>query len=41
MLFFIGPAIVIQYVHTDDFGATFRLGEVFGIALDPKGLEDL
>ena len=29
---FILPAIYIQYVRTDDFGALFRFGEVIGIA---------
>ncbi len=37
VLFFVSPAIVIQYVRTDDFGATFRLGEVFGIAKENIG----
>jgi hypothetical protein len=31
-LFFISPAIIVQYVLTDDFGACFRFGEVIGIA---------
>ncbi len=32
-LVFISPAIIIQYVlNGDNFGATFRFGEVFGIA---------
>ena len=31
-LIFISPAIYIQYVRTDEFGACFRFGEVFGIA---------
>ncbi len=34
-LFFLSPAIVIQYVLTgDDFGACFRFGEVWRIARD-------
>ncbi|MBE2225073.1 MAG: DUF4013 domain-containing protein, partial [Anaerolineae bacterium] len=34
-LVFISPAIIIQYVlQHDEFGATFRFGEVFGIARD-------
>ncbi len=36
-LIFITPAIYIQYVRTDDFGACFRFGEVFGIARDYLG----
>jgi len=36
-LVFITPAIYIQYVRTDDFGACFRFGEVFGIARDYIG----
>lgn len=36
-LFFISPAIIIQYVRTGEFGATFRVGEVFGIARDNAG----
>lgn len=36
-LFFISPAIVIQYVRTDEFGATLRFGEVLGIARDNMG----
>lgn len=31
-LFFLSPAIIIQYVRTADFGACFRFGEVFAIA---------
>lgn len=31
-LFFISPAIMVQYVIHDDFGACFRFGEVLGIA---------
>jgi hypothetical protein len=31
-LLFISPAIVIQYVRTDSFGALFRFGEIFSIA---------
>ncbi len=34
-LFFLSPAIVIQYVLSgDDFGACFRISEVWGIARD-------
>ncbi len=33
-LFFISPAIIVQYVLKDDFGACFRFGEVIGIARD-------
>ena len=34
-LVFISPAIIIQYVlQHDDFGSTFRFGEVFAIARD-------
>ena len=33
-LFFLSPAIIIQYVRTDDFGACFRFSEVLGIARD-------
>lgn len=36
-LFFMGPAIVIQYVRTNDLGATFRVGEVLGIVRDNVG----
>ena len=36
-LVFITPAIYIQYVRTDEFGACFRFGEVFGIARDYIG----
>lgn len=36
-LIFITPAIYIQYVRTDDFGACFRFGEVFSIARDHIG----
>ena len=37
-LVFISPAIIIQYVlQHDDFGSTFRFGEVFGIARDCIG----
>ena len=36
-LFFISPAIVIQYVRTDEFGATLRFGDVLGIARDNMG----
>lgn len=31
-LLFISPAIIIQYVRTNDFGACFRFGEVIAIA---------
>lgn len=30
-MFFIGPAITLQYVRTNDLGACFRFGEVLGI----------
>lgn len=33
-LFFLTPAIIIQYVQTDDFAACFRVGEVVAIARD-------
>lgn len=36
-LMFVTPAIFLQYVRTNDFGACFRLGEVFGIARDYIG----
>jgi hypothetical protein len=36
-LIFISPAIYIQYVRTDEFGACFRFGEVFGIARNYLG----
>lgn len=36
-LVFITPAIYIQYVRTNDIGACFRFGEVFGIARDYIG----
>jgi len=36
-LFFISPAIVIQYVRTDEFGATLRVGEVLALARDNAG----
>lgn len=36
-LFFISPAIIIQYVRTDEFSATLRVGEVLGIARDNVG----
>ena len=36
-LFFISPAIIIQYVRTGEFGATLRVGEVLGIARDNAG----
>jgi hypothetical protein len=31
-LFFLSPAIVIQYVRTGELGAMFRIGEVIAIA---------
>lgn len=34
VIFFISPAIIIQYVRTDDLGACFRFSEVLGIARD-------
>jgi hypothetical protein len=34
VLFFISPAIIIQYVRSDDFGACFRFSEVLAIARD-------
>ena len=37
VLLFVSPAIVIQYVRTDDFGSVFRVGEVFGIAIKNIG----
>lgn len=36
-LFFLSPAIVIQYVNTDELGAMFRFGEVIGIARENVG----
>lgn len=36
-LFFISPAIIIQYVRGGDFAATMRVGEVLGIARDNAG----
>jgi hypothetical protein len=36
-LLFLSPAIVIQYVRTDQLGATFRFGEVIAIARDNIG----
>jgi hypothetical protein len=36
-LFFISPAIIVQYVITDEFAACFRFGEVFGIARQSIG----
>lgn len=36
-LFFISPAIIVQYVITDEFGACFRFGEVLGIARQSIG----
>ncbi len=37
VMFFLNPAIVVQYVRTDDFGAVFQFGNVFGIARDNIG----
>lgn len=36
-LFFISPAIVIQYVRTGEFGATLRVGEVLAVARNNAG----
>ncbi len=36
-LFFLSPAIVIQYVRTNELGSTFRFGEVFAIAKENVG----
>ncbi|MCA9933963.1 MAG: DUF4013 domain-containing protein [Ardenticatenaceae bacterium] len=36
-LFFIAPAISLQYVRTNDFSACLRFGEVIGIARDNIG----
>ncbi|HEY84812.1 MAG TPA: DUF4013 domain-containing protein [Chloroflexi bacterium] len=36
-LFFLSPAIVIQYVRTNELGAAFRFGEVFAIAKENVG----
>ena len=36
-LLFISPAIVIQYVRTDDFGSLFRFGEIFSIIKNNVG----
>jgi amino acid transporter len=36
-LLLISPALFIQYVRHGEFGAMFRLGEVFGIARDNAG----
>jgi hypothetical protein len=36
-LLFITPAIYIQYVRTNEFGAMFRFGEVFAIARNHVG----
>jgi hypothetical protein len=36
-LIVVTPAIYVQYVRTDEFGACFRFGEVFGIARDYIG----
>lgn len=37
ILFFVSPAIIIQYIRTNELGACFRFGEVFGIARDNFG----
>lgn len=37
VLFFISPAIVIQYVRTNELAACFRFGEVLAIARDNMG----
>lgn len=37
VLFFVSPAIIIQYVRTNELGACFRFGEVLGIARDNFG----
>lgn len=31
---FMAPALVIQYIRTDDFASVFRVGEIMGIARD-------
>ncbi|MEJ2746814.1 MAG: DUF4013 domain-containing protein [Anaerolineae bacterium] len=36
-LFFLSPAIVIQYVNTNELGAMFRFGEVLAIARQNMG----
>lgn len=36
-LLFLSPAIVVQYVRTNELGATFRFGEVIAIARDNIG----
>ncbi len=36
-LFFLSPAIVIQYVNTNELGAMFRFGEVVAIARENVG----
>ncbi len=36
-LLFISPAIVLQYVNTDQLGACFRFGEVLGLARQHLG----
>lgn len=36
-LFFLSPAIVIQYVRTNELGSAFRFGEVFAIAKENAG----
>lgn len=36
-LVFLSPAIIVQYVRTNDFGACFRFGEVAQIARDNIG----
>lgn len=37
VLFFVSPAIIIQYVRTNELGACFRFGEVLGIARNNFG----
>ena len=37
VLFFLSPAIVIQYVNTNELGAMFRFGEVIAIARENVG----
>lgn len=36
-IFFISPAVIIQYVRYEEFGAVFRVGEVLAIARDNVG----
>lgn len=36
-LFFLGPAIVLQYIKTEELGSLFRFGEVAAIARDNLG----